>query len=122
MVDPSDIVRHRLLALFATLEQVTVIGQAERATQAIVALCVLRPDLVLVDIQMPDGDGVAVLGAAKRLQPAPVVTVLTNCAAAYRRLRCEAAGADLFLDTSKQFEDIPSIVRGLIEQGGANHG
>jgi chemotaxis response regulator CheB len=74
-VDPSDIVRHRLIALFATLEQVTVIGQAERATQAIVALCVLQPDVVILVIQLPDGDGVAVLGAAQRLQPAPVVMV-----------------------------------------------
>jgi DNA-binding NarL/FixJ family response regulator len=54
-VDPSDIVRHRVIALFVTLEQVTLIGQAERATQAIVAMCVLRPDLVILDIQMPDG-------------------------------------------------------------------
>jgi CheY-like chemotaxis protein len=85
-------------------------------------MCVLRPDLVILDIQMPDGDGVAVLGAAQRLQPAPVVMVLTNRAAPYHRLRCEAAGADFFLDKSKQVEDIPSIVRGLIEQGVANHG
>jgi CheY-like chemotaxis protein len=99
-----------------------VIGQAERATQAIVARCVLRPDLVILDIQMPDGDGVAVLGAAKRLEPAPVVMVLTNSADAYHRLRCEAAGADFFLDTSKQFVEIPRIVRGLIEQGVAHHG
>jgi len=121
IVDPSDIVRHRLIALFATLEQVTVIGQAERATQAIVAMCVLRPDRVILDIEMPDDDGVAVLGAAQRLQPAPVVMVLTNCGAAYHRLRREAAGADFFLDKSKQVEDIPSIVRGLIEQGVAHH-
>lgn len=85
-------------------------------------MCVLPPDLVISDIHLPDGDGVAVLGAAKRLQPAPVVMVLTNCADAYHRLRCEAAGADFFLDKSKQFEDIPRIVRGLFEQGVANHG
>jgi DNA-binding NarL/FixJ family response regulator len=121
-VDPSDIVRHRVRALFATLEQLTLIGQAERATQAIVAMGVLRPDLAILVIQMPDGDGVAVLGAAKRLQPAPIVMVLTNCADAYHRLRCEAAGADFFLDKSKPFEDTPSIVRGLIEQGVAHHG
>jgi DNA-binding NarL/FixJ family response regulator len=110
------------MALFARLEQVTLIGQAERATQAIVAMGVLRPDLGILAIQMPDGDGVAVLGAAKRLEPAPIVMVLTNCADAHHRLRCEAAGADFFLNELKQVEDIPSIVRGLIEQGVAHHG
>jgi DNA-binding NarL/FixJ family response regulator len=122
IVDPSEIVRRRLVALVAGVEQVAVIGQAERATQAIVAMCVLRPELVILDIQLPDGDGVAVLGAAKRLDHAPAVLVLTNCADAYHRLRCEAAGADFFLDKSKQFEDIPGILRGMIEQGVANHG
>jgi hypothetical protein len=38
-VDPSEIVRRRLVALLAGVEQVAVIGQAERATQAIVAMC-----------------------------------------------------------------------------------
>jgi DNA-binding NarL/FixJ family response regulator len=68
------------------------IGQAERATPAIVALCVRRPDRVILDIEMPEGDGVAVLRAAKRLErapPAPVVMVLTKGADAYHRLRRE---------------------------------
>ena len=57
------------------------------------------------------------LAAAKLLEPAPAVMMLTNYVDAYQRLRCEAAGADFFLDKSKQFEHIPGILRGLMEHG-----
>ena len=121
-VDHSAIVRQRLIALLASVERVAVIGQAERATQAMVAMRDLRPDLAILDIQMPDGDGVAVLEAAQRLAPAPTVVVLTKLADTSRRRRCEAAGADFFLDKSKQFVAIPRLLRRLIGQGAPNHG
>ncbi len=108
IVDHSAIVRQRLVELFASVAQVAVVGQAERATPAIVAMGGLRPDLVILDIQMPDGDGLAVLEAAKRLEPAPAVMVLTNCADAYHRRRCEAAAADFVLDQSNEFVEFPS--------------
>jgi CheY-like chemotaxis protein len=58
----------------------------------------------------------AVLEAVKQLDPAPVVIMLTNYVDDYNRLRYRAAGADFFLDKSKQFEEIPWILRGLMRQ------
>jgi DNA-binding NarL/FixJ family response regulator len=117
IVDDSAIVRLRLAEMVQSVEHVAVVGQAQGATQGITALRELRPDLVILDIQMPDGDGVAVLEAAKQLDPAPTVMMLTNYVDDYQRLRCRAAGADFFLDKSKQFEEIPNILRGLMRQG-----
>jgi DNA-binding NarL/FixJ family response regulator len=122
IVDDSAIVRHRLAELLESVEHVAVVGQAQGATQAIGALRDLRPDLVILDIQMPDGDGVAVLEAAKRLEPVPTVMMLTNYVDEYQCRRCAAAGADFFLDKSKQFEEIPGILRGLMETGVREHG
>jgi DNA-binding NarL/FixJ family response regulator len=117
IVDDSAIVRLRVAEMVESVEHVAVVGQAPGATQAIVALHELRPDLVILDIQMPDGDGVAVLEAAKQLDPAPTVMMLTNYVDESYRSRCRAAGADFFLDKSKQFEQIPGILRGLMRQG-----
>jgi DNA-binding NarL/FixJ family response regulator len=116
IVDDSAIVRFRLAEMVESIEHVAVVGQAPGATQAILALHELRPDLVILDIQMPDGDGMAVLEAVKQLDPAPVVIMLTNYVDDYNRLRYRAAGADFFLDKSKQFEEIPWILRGLMRQ------
>jgi DNA-binding NarL/FixJ family response regulator len=122
IVDDSAIVRFRLAEMVESVERVQVVGQAPGVTKAILALKQLRPDLVILDIQMPDGDGVAVLEAAKQLEPAPAVIMLTNYVDDYHRLRCRAAGADFFLDKSKQFEEIPGILRGLMRHGTRSDG
>jgi DNA-binding NarL/FixJ family response regulator len=114
IVDDSAIVRFRLAEMVESVERVQVVGQAPGVTQAILGLKELRPDLVILDLQMPDGDGLAVLEAAKQLHPAPTVMMLTNYVDDYHRLRCRAAGADFFLDKSKQFVEIPRILRGMI--------
>jgi len=119
IVDDSAIVRFRLAEMVESVEHVRVVGQAPSATRAIMALRELRPDLVILDIQMPDGDGVAVLEAAKQLDPAPTVMMLTNYADEYYRSWCHAAGADFFLDKSKQFEEIPQILRDMIAHAGS---
>jgi DNA-binding NarL/FixJ family response regulator len=117
LVDDSAIVRLRVAELLESVEHVTIAGQARGVTQAIAAMRDLRPDLVILDIQLPDGDGVAVLQAAKQLDPAPVVIMLTNHDDDFHRQRCRAGGADFFLDKSKQFAEIPEILRGLMRQG-----
>jgi DNA-binding NarL/FixJ family response regulator len=114
IVDDSAVVRLHLAELVESVEHVIVVGQARSVAQAIGAIRDLRPNLVILDVQMPDGDGIAVLEAAKRFEPAPAVMMLTNYADDYHRLRCAAAGADFFLDKSKQFEEIPLILRDLV--------
>src|SRR5437660_4900169 len=121
ILDDLAIVLFRLAAMVESVKHVSVVGQAQGATQGIMAMRCLRPDLVILDIQMPDGDGVAVLEAAKQLAPAPAVMMLTNYVDDYHRLRCRAAGADFFLDKSKEFEEIPEILRGLMRQGVARN-
>jgi hypothetical protein len=48
--------------------------------------------------------------------------MLTNYADEWHRPRCEAAGADFFLDKSKQFEEIPRILRGPLHHGASHDG
>src|SRR5438477_12467692 len=110
IVDDSAIVRLRLAEMVESVEHVAVIGQAQGATQGLLALRDLRPDLVILDIQMPDGDGVVVLEAAKQRDPAPAVVLLTNYVDEHHVLRFRAAGADFFLGKSTQYEDTPQLL------------
>ena len=116
LIDDSALVRFRLSELLAELDHVKVVGQAATVAEATAAIPKLKPDVVLLDLLLPDGNGIAVLEAVKGLPAPPIVGVLTNYPSEQFRARCLAAGADFFLDKSKQFEEIPVILRQL-EQG-----
>lgn len=99
--------------MLAELDNVEVVGEAASIAAALRAIPTLRPDVVILDIKLPDGSGIALLEAIKRLAPATIVTMLTNYPSDQFRQRCLAAGADFFLDKSTEFEEIPAILRRL---------
>jgi DNA-binding NarL/FixJ family response regulator len=114
IVDDSAIVRMRLAEMLVAEADVTVVGQAGTAAAALNEIPQLQPECVLLDIQLPDGDGISVLKAVKRMTPTPAVVMFTNYTDDYYRQRCEVAGADFFLDKSKQFDEIPGLLRALM--------
>jgi len=114
IVDDSAIVRMRLTELLVSDTDVTVVGQAGTVAAALQEIPQVHPEFVLLDIQLPDGDGIRVLEAVKRMMPSPAVVMFTNYTDEYYRQRCEVAGADFFLDKSKQFEEIPGLLRSLM--------
>lgn len=113
MVEDSEIVRTRLVAMLAETRGVEVVGEAATVADAVARLPAGRPDAVLVDLRLPDGDGFEVIRAAKALTPAPVVVVLTSYAYPQLEARGLAAGADWFLDKSTQFLRVPEILTSL---------
>jgi DNA-binding NarL/FixJ family response regulator len=85
IVDDHDGFRSFARALL-NAEGFDVVGEAADAESALQAAAKLRPDLVLLDVQLPDADGFDI---AERLaaaaQPPAVVLVSTRDAASYRR-------------------------------------
>ena len=113
MVEDSEIVRTRLVAMLAETRGVELAGEAATVADAVARLPAGRPDAVLVDLRLPDGDGFEVIRAAKALTPAPIVVVLTSYAYPQLEARGLAAGADWFLDKSTQFLRVPEILMSL---------
>lgn len=113
MVEDSEIVRTRLVAMLDETPGVEVAGEAATVADAVARLPAGRPDAVLIDLRLPDGDGFEVIRAAKALTPAPVVVVLTSYAYPQLEARGLAAGADWFLDKSTQFLRVPEILTSL---------
>ena len=113
VVEDSEIVRTRLVALLAETRGVELAGEAANVADALVGMPAGRPDAVLVDLRLPDGDGFDVIRAAKTMTPTPVVVVLTSYA--YPQLQAQglAAGADWFLDKSTEFQRLPEILTSL---------
>ncbi len=119
IVDDSALVRTRLRELLveAKLEHVRVVGCVGSIANAMQLIPKLRPDFVILDIKLPDGSGISLLKTIKRLRPTTIVAMLTNYPSDPFRQRALAAGADFFLDKSKQFEEIPAMLRQLTRAG-----
>jgi DNA-binding NarL/FixJ family response regulator len=109
IADASRVVRERLTTLLDELTGVEIVGQAENVAEAISAIGNLQPDVVILDIWMPDGSGIATLRQIKQDGAGPIVIILTNYPFLGYRQRCLQAGADFFLDKSTEFDQIPAL-------------
>ena len=115
IADDSDAVRERLHELVSDVEDVTVIGEASDGGQALEGIEDFRPDVVILDIRMPQTNGFDVL---ERLQGRGSPTVIVLTAFAYRQYRekCLETGASYFFDKATEFERIADVLEELRSQ------
>ena len=120
IADDSLVVREHLVTMLDELPRIVIVGQAENVAEATAAIRKLQPDLVILDIWMPDGSGIDVLQAIKQHKPTPVVIILTNYPYPEYRQRCLNAGADFFLDKSTEFDQILDLFEQFKHDTGAD--
>jgi DNA-binding NarL/FixJ family response regulator len=115
LVDDSVLLRERLKRLLADVPDVHVIGEAGEVHEATAAILEQKPDVVLLDIQLFNGNGIAVLETLKKADPAPAVIILTNYPYPQYRQRCLAAGADFFFIKSSEFDQVVPALQQLMQ-------
>lgn len=114
LVEDSLPVRERLRSLLEESGSVEIVAEASTVDGAIMLFRQQRPDAVVLDLNLTDGSGGAVLRAIKRLRPACVVLVLTNFAIPGCRELCLKLGADYFFDKFHEFERVPEVLATLL--------
>jgi DNA-binding NarL/FixJ family response regulator len=78
IVDDHPVVRDGLRGMFTGDPRFEVVGEAATGTEAVTVAEALRPDVVLMDLRMPEMDGVAAIGALRaRGVPARVLVLTT---------------------------------------------
>lgn len=95
VVDDHQVVRQGLRTFLDVQDDITVVGEAADGAGGVAAAERLRPDVILLDLRMPDGDGVAALRELReRGNPARVlvVTSYTDASAVLPAVRAGAAG------------------------------
>ena len=116
LVDDSPLVRERLGALLAKVDGVQIAGSAEDAIAAARGIRRCKPDVVVLDISMPGGNGIALLATIKELKPSPLAVMFTNFPYPQYRDECSRLGADYFFDKTFEFEKIIDTIDHLARQ------
>jgi DNA-binding NarL/FixJ family response regulator len=97
LVDDDALVRSGLRMMLAGAEGIEVVGEADDGRAVLGAVDVHRPDVVLMDIRMPQLDGIAATRLVRAQPDPPEVIVLTTFDADELVLRALQAGAAGFL-------------------------
>jgi DNA-binding NarL/FixJ family response regulator len=97
LVDDDALVRSGLKMMLAGAEQLEVVGEADDGRGVLAAVDLHRPDVVLMDIRMPQLDGIAATRLLRTQPRPPAVIVLTTFDADELVLRALQAGAAGFL-------------------------
>ncbi len=77
IVDDHDVVRSGVRQILSEVEEFMVVGEAGDPTQARALAKRLNPDVVMVDISMPGGNGLELVRQLRRQQPEIVAVILT---------------------------------------------
>jgi len=115
IADDSLKVVERLTDLLEQIGWLKLIGRATYGPEAVESIQELNPDVVILDVRMPYGNGIDVLKAIKITRPGTKVIIFTNFPYAQYRKKCLDAGADFFLDKSSEFNQIPGIILNLFQ-------
>lgn len=97
LVDDDNLMRAGLRAVLSSDEQIEVVGEAHNGRYAIDRVSALRPDLVLMDVRMPDLDGIAATKEILATNPEVRVVILTTFEQDDYIFGALAAGASGFL-------------------------
>lgn len=93
IVDDHLVVRAGIRALLATEPLIEVVGEASDGAEAVAEAIRLRPDVILMDLVMPQLDGIAAIERIMRSQPMARILVLTSFEADDKVLPAIRAGA-----------------------------
>ena len=111
IADDHPVVRDGLSGMFSGDDGFEVIGEAANGAQAVTMACALEPDVILMDLRMPEMDGVAAIAELARRKVAARVLVLTTYDTDSDVVRAVEAGATGYLLKDSPRGDLLRAVR-----------
>ena len=118
LADDHPIVRDGLRAVLSTQADFAVVGEAESGTQALAQIAALAPDILLLDLEMPNGDGVVTLQALAGINTTVRVIIFTAFDTDDRIVEAVRAGAKGYLLKGAPRAELFTAIR-VVHSGGS---
>jgi two-component system, NarL family, nitrate/nitrite response regulator NarL len=116
IADDSSLFRDRIKELLKNINNVEIIGEAVNGLEALQLIEDKKPELAVLDIRMPELNGIEVLRKIREKGIEVKICMLTNYPYKQYRDRCLAEGCDYFFDKNLDIKQILDVISTL-----ANH-
>jgi len=110
LVDDHELIRQGLRSYLERRPNVTVVAEAGTVRQAILRAAKERPDVVVMDVRLPDGSGIEACRAIRAQLPETYLIMLTSFADDEAIMSSIMAGASAFLLKTTPGEEIASAI------------
>ena len=117
VADDHPIVRQGLVGVLSDEDDLEVVGEAGSGREAVAAAARLRPDVVLLDLEMDDVDGVEAIPQLRSVHPSVEVLVFTAYDTDERVLGAIRAGARGYLLKGASSDEIARAIRSIATGG-----
>ena len=114
VVDDQPKVRQGLRMMLALEPDLAIVGEAEDGTQALTLARSLHPDVVLMDVAMPNLDGIAATSALRAVAPEARVIMLSVHDDPKTRRQAEQAGAVAFVAKHSGHRTLVATLRQVV--------
>ncbi len=111
LVDDHELIRHGLRRAFERAEGFEVAGEAGLVADALALAEALRPDVVVLDVRLPDGSGLDVAKALRKDRPEIGIVVLTMYAGDEQLFGALDAGASAFVSKDTPADGVVAAAR-----------
>jgi two-component system response regulator DevR len=111
IVDDHGLVREGLRVLLDAEEGVRVVGEARRADEALALVAKLHPDVVVLDVGLPDRGGLEIVAEIREASPASRILMCSGLSEGSLLVSAAAAGADGFVAKESPNAEIVDAVR-----------
>jgi DNA-binding NarL/FixJ family response regulator len=114
IADDSALWRDRINSSFNNINNIYLVHEAKNGAEALQLIREKDPDLAIIDIRMPEMNGIEVLKKIRELKMKVKICILTSYANPQYKKRCFEAGADYFLSKTEDFEEINVIINNML--------
>jgi two-component system response regulator NreC len=116
LVDDARHVRERLAEMLSSLNGVQVVGQAPDVPLALQLIEELRPDVLILEMELPGQTGMDLLSSIRENASKPLIIILTSLDYPVLRRACAELGADFYFYKPAEFEKVLEVCENLAKR------